>query len=106
MVLPQPAPAPITHQSASHINSNTGSSIPAFAPRASPPQDGPVIPSPLIPAYPSSPPTPQRPHTRSRPLPHHRIWPERCLGEVEPLGGSGHPPQPRIGTHTCEAYEG
>ena len=35
MVLPQPAPALLTHQSASHVNSNTGSSIPAFAPRAS-----------------------------------------------------------------------
>lgn len=35
MVLPQPAPALLTHQSASHVNSNTGSSILAFAPRAS-----------------------------------------------------------------------
>ncbi|KAI0285233.1 hypothetical protein BC826DRAFT_918884 [Russula brevipes] len=66
MVLPQPAPAPFTHQSASNVNSNTGSSIPAFAPRASLPKDGPVIPSPSIPAYPSSPPdTPEASHSVS-----------------------------------------
>jgi hypothetical protein len=35
MVLPQPAPALLTHQSASHVNSNTDSSIPAFASHAS-----------------------------------------------------------------------
>ncbi|KAH9961122.1 hypothetical protein BC827DRAFT_1260608 [Russula dissimulans] len=65
VVLPQPAPAPFTHQSSS-VNSSTGSLIPSFAPRAPLPKDVPVIPSPSIPTYPSSPPdTPEASHSVS-----------------------------------------
>ncbi|KAI9508822.1 hypothetical protein F5148DRAFT_979263 [Russula earlei] len=65
VVLPQPAPAPFTHQSASNVNS-TGSTIPSFTPRVPLPKDAPVIPSPSIPTYPSSPPdTPDASHSAS-----------------------------------------
>jgi len=65
MVLPQPAPAPFTHQSASNVNS-TSTSIPSFASRVHVPKDAPVIPSPSIPTYPSSPPdTPEVSHSAS-----------------------------------------
>jgi hypothetical protein len=63
---------------------------PAFTPRASLPKDGPVIPSPSIPTYPSSPPMPQRPHTRYR---HKRLLmrmgqdgPKVVSAESSPLG--------------------
>jgi len=66
-VLPQPAPAPFTHQSSTgNINSSTGTSIPAFAPRVPLPKDAPVIPSPSIRTYPSSPlDTPEASHSVS-----------------------------------------
>ncbi|KAF8496733.1 hypothetical protein F5888DRAFT_361422 [Russula emetica] len=67
MVLTQPAPAPFSHQSTgNNINSSTGSSIPAFTSRVPLSKDAPVIPSPSIPAYPSSPPdTPEVSHSAS-----------------------------------------
>jgi hypothetical protein len=67
MVLPQPAPAPFSHQSAgNNINSSTGSFILAFASRAPLSKDAPVIPSPAIRTYPSSPPdTPEASHSAS-----------------------------------------
>jgi hypothetical protein len=49
---PQPVLAPFTHQSTGNINS----SMPAFAPRVPLPKDAPVIPSPSVPPYHSSPP--------------------------------------------------
>lgn len=63
MVLPAPAPAPFAHQTA---NGGT-SGIPSFTPRvAMPPKEAPVIPSPSIPTYPSSPPdTPETSHSVS-----------------------------------------
>jgi hypothetical protein len=65
VVLPQPAPAPFTHQSTSHLNSSS-TSIPSFAPRVPLPKDAPVVPSPSIPTYPSSPPdTPEVSHSAS-----------------------------------------
>lgn len=62
-VLPQPVPAPFTHQSTGNVNS----SMPAFAPRVPLPKDAPVIPSPSVPPYHSSPPdTPEAsPHSAS-----------------------------------------
>jgi len=67
MVLPQPAPAPFSHQSTgNNINSSTGSSIPAFASRVPLSKDAPVIPSPAIRTYPSSPlDTPEASHSAS-----------------------------------------
>ena len=67
MVLPQPAPAPFSHQgTGNNINSSTGSSIPAFASRVPLSKDAPVIPSPAIRTYPSSPPdTPEASHSAS-----------------------------------------
>jgi hypothetical protein len=67
MVLPQPAPAPFSHQSTgNNINSSTGGSIPAFASRVPLSKDAPVIPSPSIRTYPSSPPdTPEASHSAS-----------------------------------------
>lgn len=67
MVLPQPAPAPFSHQSTgNNINSSTGSSIPAFTSRGHLSKDAPVIPSPAIRTYPSSPPdTPEASHSAS-----------------------------------------
>ncbi|KAI0282484.1 hypothetical protein BGY98DRAFT_954300 [Russula aff. rugulosa BPL654] len=66
-VLPQPTPAPFSHQSTgNNINSSTGSSIPAFASRVPLSKDAPVIPSPSIRTYPSSPPdTPEASHSAS-----------------------------------------
>src|SRR5216684_8395400 len=62
-VLPQPAPAPFAHQSTGNIN---GSSMPAFASRVPMPKDAPIIPSPTIRTYPSSPPdTPDASHSAS-----------------------------------------
>lgn len=60
-VLPQPAPAPFGHQSSANA------SMPAFATRVALPKDAPVIPSPSIPVYRSSPPdTPETsPHSAS-----------------------------------------
>jgi len=62
-VLPQPVPAPFTHQSTGNVNS----SMPAFAPRVPLPKEAPVIPSPSVPPYHSSPPdTPEAsPHSAS-----------------------------------------
>jgi len=67
MVLPQPAPAPFSHQTTgNNVNSSTGSSIPAFSYRAPLSKDAPVIPSPSVRAYPSSPPdTPEASHSAS-----------------------------------------
>jgi len=66
MVLPQPAPAPFTHQSSSSATSGSGSAMPLLAPRVPMPKDAPVIPSPSIPSYPSSPPdTPGASHSAS-----------------------------------------
>jgi len=67
MVLPQPAPAPFSHQSTgNNINSSTGSSIPAFASCVPLSKDAPVIPSPSMRTYPSSPPdTPEASHSAS-----------------------------------------
>lgn len=64
-VLPQPVPAPFAHQSAANVSG--GTSIPAFAARAPLPKDAPVIPSPSIRTYHSSPPdTPEAsPHSAS-----------------------------------------
>jgi hypothetical protein len=67
-VLPQPTPAPFSHQSTGkkNINSSTGSSIPAFASRVPLSKDAPVIPSSSIRTYPSSPPdTPEASHSAS-----------------------------------------
>ena len=66
-VLPQPTSAPFSHQSTgNNINSSTGSSIPAFASHVPLSKDAPVIPSPSIRTYPSSPPdTPEASHSAS-----------------------------------------
>jgi Cyclin, N-terminal domain len=67
MVLPQSAPAPFAHPSASsNVNSSSSCSIPSFTTRVSLPKDAPpVVPSPAIP-YPSSPPdTPEASHSVS-----------------------------------------
>jgi hypothetical protein len=66
MVLPQPAPAPFSHQSTGTNITSTGSSIPAFSSRGPLSKDAPVIPSPAIRTYPSSPPdTPEASHSAS-----------------------------------------
>src|SRR5713226_36949 len=54
-VLPQPAPAPFAHQSTTNISSS-GSSMLAFASHVPLPKDAPIIPSPMIRTYHSSPP--------------------------------------------------
>ncbi|KAH9171435.1 hypothetical protein EDB89DRAFT_2070756 [Lactarius sanguifluus] len=60
VVLPQTAPAPFAH------SANPSSSIPSFTARVSLPKDAPVIPSPPIASYPSSPPdTPEASHSAS-----------------------------------------
>jgi hypothetical protein len=66
-VLPQPTSAPFSHQSTgNNINSSMGSSIPAFASHVPLFKDAPVIPSPSIRTYPSSPPdTPEASHSAS-----------------------------------------
>ncbi|KAH9057673.1 hypothetical protein EDB87DRAFT_1578552 [Lactarius vividus] len=60
VVLPQTAPAPFAH------SANPSSSIPSFTARVSLPKDAPVIPSPPIASYPSSPlDTPEASHSAS-----------------------------------------
>jgi len=66
MVLPQPAPAPFSHQSlGNNINSSTGSSIPAFVSPVPLSKDAPVIPSPPIRTCPSPPRYPEASHSAS-----------------------------------------
>jgi hypothetical protein len=106
MVLPQPAPAPFSHQgTGNNINSSTGSSIPAFASRVPLSKDAPVIPSPAIRTYPSSPPdTPEASHSAST-SPASSVSPQTppdargpgfavkvYVGRFEPGRASCHPP--------------
>jgi hypothetical protein len=99
VVLPQPAPAPFTHQSASN-----SSSIPSFTPRVPMPKDAPVVPSPSIPTYPSSPPdTPEASHSVST-SPASSVSPQTPLdahgqGFVKVVSADSSPIEPPVIPH-------
>ena len=119
MVLPQPAPASFFHQSAGNNISSSMGYIPAFASRIPLSKDTPVIPSPSIRTYPSSPPpaVPQKGLPPSLNLSHVIVigsaanaiqypWGrirQECVGRFEPGQGSCHPQQPRINLYSRKA---
>ena len=76
MVLPQPAPAPFSHQSTGNIiNSSMGSLFWRSLPAYPCPKVRPLFPLPRFEHTPHHLPIPQRPPTRPRLLPRHRY---RC----------------------------
>jgi hypothetical protein len=73
-VLPQPVPAPFAHQSTGNVNTNPGSSMPAFAPVPLRPRRPPLFPTPRSENTHRRPSIPQRHHPIPlQPLPRHRF---------------------------------